>query len=86
MESLLNQPLFQVQGRQSQLTLAREQLLVQARALLARAESPEINATDSALAQRQEIALAVDVLLPGILVSATGAVQRRNAIGVGTDL
>lgn len=64
MESLLNQPLFQVQGRQSQLTLAGEQLLVQARALLARAESLEIKATDSALAQRQEIALAVDVLLP----------------------
>ena len=64
MESLLNQPLFQVQGRQSQLTLAGEQLLVQARALLARAESLEIKATDSALAQRQEIALALDVLLP----------------------
>lgn len=64
MESLLNQPLFQVQGRQSQLTLAGEQLLVQARALLARAESLEIKATDSALAQRQDIALAVDVLLP----------------------
>lgn len=64
MESLLNQPLFQVQGRQSQLTLAGEQLLVQARALLTRAESLEIKATDSALAQRQEIALAVDVLLP----------------------
>lgn len=64
MESLLNQPLFQVQGRQSQLTLAGEQLLVQARALLARAESLEIKATSSALAQRQEIALAVDVLLP----------------------
>ncbi|MCD8523890.1 MAG: LysR family transcriptional regulator [Saccharospirillaceae bacterium] len=64
MESLLNQPLFQVQGRQSQLTLAGEQLLVQARSLLARAESLELKATDSALAQRQEIAIAVDVLLP----------------------